>query len=117
MKNQHALKRLQFESFHRRHPEVLTDLVQLVNKVRNRGGKRCSIRLLLEVVRFDRWLAAQSTPDKVPLKLNNNYAPFYSRLLTAQYPEWTDMFQFNSSVADTTKWYKGRQTGNYSRVA
>ena len=46
-----------------------------------------------------RWVLAMRT-NSVDYKINNNYAPFYSRLIMEQEPDLRGMFRLRRSVAD-----------------
>lgn len=69
----------QFIAFHTANPHVYDALRRLAIGMVRRGQQRIGIKMLFEVLR---WQYAMSTTDAYSdFKLNNNYAPFYARLL------------------------------------
>jgi len=58
-----------FRDFHRDNPEVYEELMVLVRQAMARGRKKIGIKMLWEVVRWNRFL--RTTDEKY--KLNNNY--------------------------------------------
>ena len=77
-----------FEWFHQQHPEVYTELLRRAHLMRSRG-LRFGLRTLYEAMRWD---FAMADPPK-PYKLNNNHAPFYSRLLMEREPMLDGIFE------------------------
>lgn len=80
-----------FEQFHRDNPEIYRMLVRDAHKVQSKG-KRCSIYLLIERVR---WFMTIETEGKQAeeFRINNNFSPFYARKLMAEEPGFKDFFQ------------------------
>ena len=66
-----------FREFHRDNPEVYEELMVLVRQALARGRKKIGIKMLWEVVRWNRFL--RTTDEKY--KLNNNYHSRYARLI------------------------------------
>jgi hypothetical protein len=77
-----------FWQFHREHPEVYAELKRQALALRRAGRTHWSIRNLWEVMR--QTFALQSDEE---YKLNNNHAPFYSRLLMEREPELAGFFE------------------------
>lgn len=77
-----------FWEFHREHPEVYEELRQLALDARRAGRRRIGMKMLFEVVRWNRLLR---TGDR-GFKLNNNYTAYYARLLMEREPELRGMF-------------------------
>jgi len=84
----HTLEQ-RFKSFHELNPHVYEALVTLSRHKQQMGYTRVSMRGLLELLRETR--AFQTRGDTY--KLNNNYTPFYSRLLAEEEPELGALFQ------------------------
>lgn len=77
-----------FREFHDKNPKVFQELLQLTRQARNAGRNKIGINMLVEVVRWNRFL---QTTD-LDFKINNNYAPRYARLIMESHPEFTDIF-------------------------
>lgn len=86
-----------FDEFHTENPHVYDELVKSARLYRQQtGNAKCGMSLLFGRVR---WVLALRTTDEAP-RLNNNYAPFYSRLLMEQEPDLAGMFDTRRSIAD-----------------
>lgn len=79
----------QFEEFHRNNPEVYEELVRLARQMKARGHKRIGIKMLWEVLRWER---AMKTTDQTEWKLNNNYTSRYARLIMEKEPDLKGFF-------------------------
>jgi hypothetical protein len=80
-----------FEEFHRLNPQVALALENMAADLILRGRKRVGIKMLMEVLR---WNYQMKTEDpNSDFKINNNYAPYYSRLLIERHPDWVDVFE------------------------
>jgi len=79
----------QFEEFHRNNPEVYEELVRLARQMKARGHKRIGIKMLWEVLRWER---AMKTTDQTEWKLNNNYTSRYARLIMENEPDLKGFF-------------------------
>ena len=77
-----------FREFHRDNPEVYNELMALVRQAIARGRKKIGIKMLWEVVRWNRFL--RTTDEKY--KLNNNYHSRYARLIMDQEPGLDGIF-------------------------
>ena len=77
-----------FKRFHDLNPQVFNELVELALKMKRSGRERYGINSLIEVVR---WHKNLNTHDD-EFKINNNYAPFYSRLIMLKVPELDGFF-------------------------
>jgi len=80
----------QFEEFHRNNPEVYEELVRLARQMKARGHKQIGIKMLWEVLRWER---AMKTTDQTEWKLNNNYTSRYARLIMEQEPDLEGFFK------------------------
>jgi hypothetical protein len=86
-----------FADFHEANPLVYSELVKAARQFRQQTGRqRCGMSLLFGRVR---WVLSLQTKGDV-FRLNNDYLPFYSRLVMAQEPDLAGMFDTRRSVAD-----------------
>lgn len=69
--------RLSFERFHRDNPQVFTRLREMAMAWQAAGHKRCGLKMLFEVLRWEHGLRTTGEP----FRLNNNYTAHYARLL------------------------------------
>jgi len=75
-----------FREFHRDHPEIYRELMHLVRQAMLRGHKKIGIKMLWEVMRWNRLLRNES------YELNNNYHSRYARLLMQKEPGMAGIF-------------------------
>ena len=81
----------QFAAFHSANPHVYQALRRHALAMVRRGQHKIGIKMLFEVLR---WQHAMTTTDAASaFKLNNNYAPFYARLLMDNEPELSGAFE------------------------
>lgn len=86
-----------FEKFHADNPRVYAALVSLAHQwVRATGSRKIGINALFERAR---WELAVETNDP-EFRLNNNWAPWYSRLIAIQEDDLRDVFELRPSGAD-----------------
>jgi hypothetical protein len=81
--------RSKFIEFHRKNPAVYVKLRDLAIDLRNRGHGNYGIKGLLEVLRWH--TAMETTGD--PYKINNNYAPYYARMIMHNEPALDGFFR------------------------
>lgn len=81
-----------FLAFHADYPEVYDALVELARKAYDAGANRVGLRMLLEVLRWE-WTLSRLPADDEAWKLNNNYAPWYARLIMNTEPWATGLFE------------------------
>lgn len=79
-----------FEAFHAQHPEVYDKLVDLARMVRRRGLSHYSVYALYNRVRWHFTIERDMGED---FKLNNNYQPYYARLIMAEHPDLAGLFE------------------------
>lgn len=79
-----------FEKFHRHHPDVYQALSRLAREWKAAGHDRCSIGLLWERLRWEYGL--QGDLDGGP-QFNNNHRANYARLLMWNEPDLAGFFQ------------------------
>ena len=83
-----------FERFHELNPQVFNALESMTRELTNRGRKRIGIKMLFEVLRWNYYM--ETSDPNSDFKINNNYAPYYSRLLIDKHPEWADVFELRT---------------------
>ena len=81
-----------FLAFHADHPEVYEALVVLARRGFEAGANRLGLRMLFEVVRWE-WILSRLPAEHEAWKLNNNYAPWYARLIMDENPWAADLFE------------------------
>ena len=80
--------REKFLDFHKKNPAVFRELVKLTRTAYDAGKKKIGIKMLIEVVRWERFIQTTDTD----FKINNNYAPYYARAIMKTYPEFDGIF-------------------------
>lgn len=79
-----------FDRFHQANAWVYPTLVALARDLVASGRKRIGIKMLFEVLR---WHYYRSTTDEASdFKINNNYAPYYARLIMENEPDLAGVF-------------------------
>jgi hypothetical protein len=73
---------------------VFHRVVQLTDKLRKKGRKHYNIEIILGVIRYD--IDVDTVGDQ--FKINNNYKPFYARMLM-DYIGDDDFFALRESIA------------------
>ena len=96
----------QFERFHRAHPEVYVWLAKQTRQIARRRFGHGAIEFLWNNLR---WVGLMSPEqrrimelpdDAEEYTLNNNYKPFYARLILIRNPDLDDVFKLRRSIAD-----------------
>jgi hypothetical protein len=83
------IKNDSFKEYHKRYPNVYKKFVELTFETRGKGFNRFSARGVFQVMR---WLTADH--EKIDgYKFNNNFTPYYVRLLEYEYPEFIGFFE------------------------
>lgn len=80
-----------FTEFHSRNPQVYQALEDMAFQLVKRGRKKIGINMLLEVLRWNYYM--KTDDPNSDFKINNNYAPYYSRLLIENNPDWANVFE------------------------
>ena len=88
---------VRFVEFHHANPGVYWALVRLAKQWHDSGHESCSIKMLVEVLR---WNQGVSTDSAEPWAINNSYAAYYSRLIAANEPDLAHLFTFRQQQTD-----------------
>ena len=83
-----------FEEFNSRNPQVYQALEDMAFQLVKRGRKKIGINMLLEVLRWNYYMKTDDPNSE--FKINNNYAPYYSRLLIERNPTWVNVFELRT---------------------
>lgn len=78
-----------FRDFHEKHPGVYLEILETSRQVKRAGHQVYGINSIIEVVRWHRNIKGGGGDD---FKINNNYAPFYARMIMAREPELSEFF-------------------------
>lgn len=76
-----------FKIYHHENPEVADEMERLADVWVESGRPRISVRLLLEVIRWNRNIKIKTGDE---FKINNNFAPHYAREMIRRRPEWAN---------------------------
>ncbi len=79
-----------FAWFHRNNPHVYATLVRMARRVR-RYHLHWSMKGAFEVLRYMKDMRASTRDEEY--KLNNNYTPYYARLIMENEPELAGLFR------------------------
>lgn len=85
-----------FREYHDANPQVYEALKKFAFEAKQAGRSRMSIHMLCERLRW--YTAIEVRGDE--FKVNNNWRPFYSRLLMEQEPELRGFFETRKAKAD-----------------
>jgi hypothetical protein len=86
-----------FDEFHAANPNVYDTLVRLAREwIDTTGRRKLAIATLFERARWEIALATND-PD---YKINNNYKPYYARLIMARNQTLDGLFDLRASDAD-----------------
>lgn len=91
-----------FKAFHKDNPHVLEKITGMAQRLRERGFRRIGINMLVENVRYSHMV----TTGK-PFKINNNFAPYYTRLIEQKDPALGALFEKRKSRADDAELREG----------
>lgn len=78
-----------FEEFHHKNPDVYNELVRLARQALARGRKKIGIKMIWEVVRWNRFISTTAAD----FKLNNNFHSRYARRIMAQEADLQGVFE------------------------
>jgi hypothetical protein len=85
-----------FAEYHAANPQVYAALRRFALDARRAGRSRMSINMLHERVRW--YTTVEAVQDE--FKINNNWRPFYARLLMELEPELAGFFETRKALAD-----------------
>ena len=81
-------KQAKFERYHKENPEIWDQFKEATFALIKVGRKHFSADAILHSIRFNTVLRGGTD-----FKINNNYSSMYSRLFTANFPEYKDFFE------------------------
>ena len=81
----------QFYAFHTSNREVADELALLAFDLQDKGHKRGGMKMLFEVLRWQRMMRTSDPSSE--FKLNNNYTSHYARLLADIHPRFEGFFE------------------------
>lgn len=90
-----------FVAFHLRNPHVYRGLHRLAMSWRRAGHRRWSIYSAFEVLRWQ-----SGTTGGEPWKLNNNFRPYYARLMMECEPGLDGFFETRAADGDDREWLR-----------
>lgn len=93
-----AVQADKFMEYHGKYPNVYEKFKSLAIEAKKIGHKHFSARGLFQVMRFK--MPGELKDDG--FKYNNNYTPFYVRLLEVECPQFVDFFEKRKSKSDET---------------
>ena len=83
-----------FEEFNRLNPQVYSVLESMTAEMVNRGRRKIGMKMLIEVLRWNYYL--ETDDPNSDFKINNNYVPYYARLILERHPEWDGVFELRA---------------------
>lgn len=86
-----------FQLFHAANPHIYTLLLDMARKASKNGTKKCSIKMLFEVLR---WRANVETERVDEFKISNSLTAPYARFIMSQNPELSGIFNLKTSQTD-----------------
>lgn len=81
----------QFLAFHEANPHVYNALRELALDMRRRGSPKIGMKMLFEVLRWQYFMTTEDANSD--FKINNNYAPYYARILMDNEPQLVGAFE------------------------
>ena len=78
-----------FWNFHQKNPQVYDKLVEMTWQAKRVGRTRVGMKMMFEVLRWEHLMQT----DSDDYRLNNNYAPYYARLVMTCDPRLDGMFE------------------------
>jgi len=85
--------RERFLRYHAEHPEVYELFKGFVGELVRAGHQRYGTNAIINRIR---WHFAVSGGGGADFKINDHFAPHYSRMLVAEHPALTDFFEFRA---------------------
>ena len=84
---------LAFLDYHHKFPEVFSLFRDICVRLYKRGVRHYGARCVMEVVRYESTIRSEGQPWKI----NNNFIPFYARLLMMQDQRFAQFFEIRES--------------------
>lgn len=84
-----------FPAYHAENPHIYEAFKKYTFQLINAGRKNIGSKLIIERLRWDTLITGNDD-----FKINNNYAPFYSRLFMNEFPEHLGFFRQRESKFD-----------------
>ena len=81
-----------FQEFHEKNPGVYSEIRDAALDLKRAGRDVYGIKSLIEVVRWHRNITTRGDE----FKINNNYAPYYARLIMSREPELEGFFNLRA---------------------
>jgi len=91
-----------FELFHKANPHVYAECKKLAFDAINRGRKAISFKLIINVVRWERFMRTEEPTlfnqdgVQIAFKINDAYSSRYARLFAEEHPEHKDKIEFRT---------------------
>ena len=82
-----------FRRFHKENPQVIQRIESIVAQLRQRGHARWGMKGIFEIIRYER---ALYTHSRDRFKINNDYTPYYARLVIERNPELAGFFDLRT---------------------
>lgn len=88
-----------FEDFHRENPHVYKKFVELSFRAINKGKKKISFKMIMNVIRWEHYLETNEQTDlflngqKTKFKINDAYGSRYARIFAKDYPEHSEKIE------------------------
>lgn len=77
--------------FHKSNPRVFDLFKTITFRGINKGKKRMSATLVVNVIRWEHFLETTDQKDG-GFKINNNFVPYYARLFMRDFPQYSKLF-------------------------
>ncbi len=81
-----------FELYDRENPHVFLKFVRFAYNLKHAGRTRIGAKLIMERIRWDTMVSANTEPSGTEYKVNNNYTSRYARKMVQLYPEFKTFF-------------------------
>jgi hypothetical protein len=88
--------KIKFELYHAENPDIYRMFKQFTFEAISSGRKYFGANAIIERIRWATMIEAKNDL----FKINNNYAPFYSRLFENEYPKHKGFFRKRHARAD-----------------
>jgi hypothetical protein len=79
-----------FNDFHAANPHIFAAFERQVFNAINKGRKKISAKLIINVIRWEMYLESVD----LNFKINDAYQSYYARLFVEKYPQYDEYFEF-----------------------